>query len=874
MSPADAEPDTDAENIPDRYSADSIKVLEGAEAVRKRPGMYIGDTGSPGLHHLVYEVVDNSIDEAMGGYATRVDVRIHEDGSVSVIDDGRGIPVTWHEDQGMSALEVVMTKLHAGGKFDNSSYKVSGGLHGVGISVVNALSEWLEVEVSREKKLHRQTFSRGLATSPLEVIGATQARGTKVHFKADAQIFETVEYHYEIIAKRLRELAYLNAGVIITLNDDRVDRSDEFHFPEGIRSFVERLNENKTPIYPDIVHFSKRQDEVELEIALQHNSAYAYDQVFSYANNIHTPNGGTHLSGFRSGLTRTLNKYAKDNKVLGKNENLPDGRDYQEGLVAVVSVKLPDPQFEGQTKGKLGNTNIEGIVQSLMNDLLSTYLEENPQVAKLIVGKAVDAARAREAARLARESTRRKSFLSSGSLPGKLADCRSRDKENTELYIVEGDSAGGSAKQGRDSMTQAVLPIKGKILNVEKTRFDKMLKHEEIQTIITALGTGIGEGEFDLEKLRYARIIIMTDADVDGSHIRTLLLTFFFRQMPQLAENGFIYIAQPPLYCIKMRNREQYIQTERELESVLLSMGGEEATLKLVDGREIVGEELQKLFGLVRKANSARRRFQRQGLDLAEKLRTGWTAGSPLPRFRALIGRGTVDETEWLFDTEDDLRAFLSAESERLGREVRVDGLGTSPKEAVEAGAASDETGAVSEGEEAPQDEPAPPPEEIRFDVEVHAFSGREEAQQVFGEIEALGVPIGDFFGKMDRDEEAIPTFDFSGDSTSISSDSAILHVDTYDIEISQMSELTDKMLEAVKSKSRLELTRFKGLGEMGAEQLWETTMNPETRKMQQVTIEDQVAADSIFTIMMGPNVEPRRKFIEEHALEARALDI
>lgn len=880
------------------YSADSIKVLEGLEAVRKRPGMYIGDTGSPGLHHLVYEIVDNSIDEAMGGFATRVDVRIHEDASVSVVDDGRGIPVTYHEDQGMSAVEVVMTKLHAGGKFDNSSYKVSGGLHGVGVSVVNALSETLEVEVSRDGKLYRQTFARGDATSPLEVVGATDARGTKIHFKPDPDVFETTDYQYEIIAKRLRQLAYLNAGVEITLVDDRTERSDQFLFPDGIRSFVESLNENKTPIYSQIVYFTKKQDEVELEIALQHNQGYSYDQIFCFANNIHTPNGGTHLSGFRSGLTRTLNKYAKEGKVLAKNETLPEGKDYQEGLVAVVSVKLPDPQFEGQTKGKLGNTEIEGIVQSLMNELLSSYLEENPQTAKLIVQKAVDAARAREAAKKARDMTRRKGLLSSGSLPGKLADCRSRDRENTELYIVEGDSAGGSAKQGRDSMIQAVLPIKGKILNVEKTRFDKMLKHEEIQTIITALGTGIGEEEFDLEKLRYARIIIMTDADVDGSHIRTLLLTFFFRQMPALAENGFIYIAQPPLYRIKLKSKEQYIQSDNELETVLLSMGGENARLTVGSDLVIDGESLQSLFALIKRVNLAKRRFQRQRLDLADWLREEWSKKPGLPRFKVKVAPETPDEMEHLFRTEDELRKFLASEKDRLGRDVRIDGFGatkidrevveeTQPLQPLPPGsvapessasdssapdAATPESSGADSGEAGKLIEEVPE-EEVAFDVEVHAFTGRDEARQVIESISELGIDVTQLFGPDRSDELAIPVFDFSQVAGAIGVDTvAVLSVEGQDIPIERMSDVTSVMLTAVKSK--VAITRFKGLGEMNPDQLWETTMDPDKRKMQRVTIDDQVAADSIFTIMMGPNVEPRRQFIEKHALEARSLDI
>lgn len=522
------------------YSASNIKVLEGIEAVRKRPGMYIGSTGAPGLHHLVYEAVDNCIDEAMAGFATSVLVEIHDNGAISVTDDGRGIPIDWHEDQKMSALEVIMTKLHAGGKFDNETYKVSGGLHGVGISVVNALSENLAVEVQREGKVWRQTFSRGLSTSELAAVGATDQTGTKVTFTADGEIFETTDFQHDILAKRLRELAYLNAGIEITFIDERIEGEGQkiiYHFPEGLRAFIDQINRKRAVVYNEVVHFQREVNGVSIDVAMQHNDGYSSDQIFSFANTINTAHGGTHLSGFRSALTRTLNKFARDMKLL-KNDSPPDGRDYQEGLAAVISVKLPNPQFEGQTKEKLGNTEIEGIVQTLVNDALGSYVEENPAIGKKIVQKALDAARAREAARKARDLTRRKGLLNSGSLPGKLADCRSRNRDETEIFIVEGDSAGGSAKGGRDSMTQAILPIKGKILNVEKTRVDKMLRHEEIRTIITALGTGIGADEFDIEKLRYSRIIIMTDADVDGSHIRTLLLTFFFRQMGELATLG------------------------------------------------------------------------------------------------------------------------------------------------------------------------------------------------------------------------------------------------------------------------------------------------------------------------------------------------
>ncbi|MCA8958929.1 MAG: DNA topoisomerase (ATP-hydrolyzing) subunit B [Planctomycetes bacterium] len=873
----EGDPVTDSSKGAGEYGASSIKVLEGAEAVRKRPAMYIGSTGAAGLHHLVYEVVDNSIDEAMAGYATKVSVRIGEDGSVTVIDDGRGIPVNFHEDQGMSALEVVMTKLHAGGKFDNSSYKVSGGLHGVGISVVNALSEWLEVEVSREGKLHRQTYARGEPTSSLEVIGTVDSSGTKVVYKPDSAIFETVDHQYDVVAKRLRELAYLNAGIRILLEDARADRKDEFFFPDGLRSFVVNINENKDPLYEDIVYFEKKVDvgtapqtyEVSLEIALQHNGGYSSDQIYSYANNIHTPHGGTHLSGFRSALTRTLNKYIKDRGMIKGNDSLPDGRDYLEGLAAVISVKLPNPQFEGQTKEKLGNTEIEGIVASMVNEALGIYLEEHPPIARTMVQKAIDASRAREAARKARDLTRRKGLLSSGSLPGKLADCRSRDRDETELFIVEGDSAGGSAKQGRDSRIQAVLPIKGKILNVEKTRFDKMLKHEEIQTIITALGTGIGSEEFDISKLRYARVIIMTDADVDGSHIRTLLLTFFFRQMPELAENGFIYIAQPPLYRVKWRKDEKYIQNEGELEDVLLGLATSSTQLQVSSDRRVIeGEAIGSLLNDIRELGRHERRLSRQGLDVRQWVREEWSNSGALPVFRVVAANqesGTLH-----FTREGKYRDFLADQTSKLGHEPRIgrldsNGVPIQPEPEPR----------VDEAETAGGESPTSGEDVVpRCDLFVREFLGVDEVNRLLASIEERGFDLASLYPpEQDGMDEVVPVFDFSGDGEDIAARAlAVLKVDSSEIPLDDLSSLLPKTLEAMKSK--VSMTRFKGLGEMNPDQLWETTMDPTTRKMQRVTIEDQVGADNIFTIMMGPNVEPRRNFIEKHALEARSLDV
>ena len=601
----------------ENYSGSNIKVLEGVEAVRKRPGMYIGSTGPAGLHHLVYEVVDNCIDEAMAGHATKIDVIIHEDGSLSVEDDGRGIPVDFHEDQGMSALEVVMTKLHAGGKFDNETYKVSGGLHGVGVSVVNALSTHLLAEVRRGGALWRHSFARGVPTSDLEKIGEASDTGTRVTFTADPEVFDTVIYERDVLAKRLKELSYLNAGIYINFTDERRDdekREEGYHFPDGLEAFIREVNAKRTSIYDEVIRFQTEVDDVVVDVAMQHNDGYSQEQIFSFANNINTHHGGTHLSGFRSALTRTLNKFSRDMNML-KNDTPPDGKDYQEGLAAVISVKLPDPQFEGQTKEKLGNTEIEGAVQSLVNDALGHWIDMNPAVGKKIVNKALEAARAREAARKARDLTRRKGLLSTGSLPGKLHDCRSRNKDETELFIVEGDSAGGSAKGGRDSMTQAILPIKGKILNTEKARVDKALQHEEIQAIITAVGAGFGD-EFNIEKTRYSRIIIMTDADVDGSHIRTLLMTFFYRHLHELVKNEFIYVAQPPLYRVKWKSRDEYIVTEEGLEEILIDLASEHGSIRIGNDdqqRELNGEEVRSTIEKIQMVCQAHERFLKRG---------------------------------------------------------------------------------------------------------------------------------------------------------------------------------------------------------------------------------------------------------------------
>jgi DNA gyrase subunit B len=802
--------------VSDDYGADKIRVLEGLDAVRTRPAMYIGSTGIEGLHHLIYEVVDNSVDEALNGYCTTVEVTIHIDNSVTVIDNGRGIPTDFHEKTGKYAAEVVMTVLHAGGKFDNDSYKVSGGLHGVGVSVVNALSSRLDLEIWRGGDVYEQSYERGKPVSEFSKTGTTKRRGTKITFVPDNKIFETTELSHDTIAARLRELSFLNKGLEIILEDLRSERKEVFKYEGGIASFIEYLNKNKNVLHPKPIYFETQRDEVMVEAAIQFNDGYS-ETIFSFANNINTHEGGTHLSGFKAALTRTVNAYAQEKDLLKNLKDNPTGEDIREGLVAVISVKLRNPQFEGQTKTKLGNSEIKGIVENAVNENLSAFLEENPSLARKILNKAVEAARAREAARKARDLTRRKGALDSALLPGKLADCQEKDPQFCEIFIVEGDSAGGSAKQGRDRKFQAILPIKGKILNVEKARFDKMLSNAEITTMISAIGTGIGKEDFSVDKLRYHRVIIMTDADVDGSHIRTLLLTFFYRQMPELLERGHIYIAQPPLYSIKHGKKLKYLNNEKEMEEYLMQRATEGVVIMVEkSSAQFSGSEVKQLLHGIhahrRVYNKLNRRLQHR--ELLDRL------------LQAIAGKGGFLKQGFtlrqLFEKSELLEALCPV-LEEIGYDcaVHLD---------EEHGLHSLEVEKVGTGKK------------LSLNWE---FLSSVEWQRLF-ELNAEMVPL----------EKPPFTIKENGNVVSVHS----------------REDLLDYVLTL--GKKNLTIQRYKGLGEMNAEQLWDTTMNPETRTLMKVSIDDAVQTDGIFTILMGDSVEPRRRFIEDNALNVRNLDI
>ena len=830
------------------YRADKIKVLEGLDAVRKRPAMYIGSTGATGLHHLVYEVVDNSIDEALASFCDTITVTVHIDNSVTVIDNGRGIPVDQHA-SGKAAAEVVMTVLHAGGKFDNKSYKVSGGLHGVGISVVNALSETLDLEIWRDGQVYRQIYQRGKPTGDLEGTGTTKRRGTKITFRPDSQIFETVEFSFDTLAHRLRELAFLNAGVTIALDDERTGKSHRFQYEGGISSFVQFINQNKTAVNQTPIYMVGARDGIEAEIALQWNDGYA-DTVYSFANNINTQEGGTHLSGFRAALTRTVNSYTNRKNLAKDLKESISGDDIREGLVAVVSVKIPQPQFEGQTKTKLGNTEVKGIVEAILNDKLGAYLEEHPGEAKRIVSKGIEAARAREAARHARDLVRRKGALDNSSLPGKLADCQERDPARSELYIVEGESAGGSAKQGRDRRFQAVLPIKGKILNVEKARFDKMLGSDEIKTMIAALGCGIGKEDFDLSKLRYHRVVIMTDADVDGSHIRTLLLTFFYRQMRALIEGGHIHIAQPPLYRVKRGRSETYIKDDRELEAWLIKRASELRRLRLPElTMEFSGSQLERVLHNLAAFRKLLQVVERRGLsrDVAMALLSGGARGRTFFCDREALealARGLTTPTRVVMVTPDEEHnAFALQIEDRMGGYLRRHAVGVdfaaSPEYRALLG--SFESGDIGR---------------LAGPMVVSMVAVAEDSDGEVAGASADGTSIGG--APIDRATKLA--------SEPRRSDKGL------DVHIGSIDELMEHFITA--GKRGVAINRYKGLGEMNPDQLWATTMKPEVRTLLQVRAEDDAEADLMFTTLMGDQVEPRRKFIEDNALDVKNLDV
>ncbi len=836
----------------DKYDATTIQVLEGIEAVRKRPAMYIGDIGTRGLHHLVYEVVDNSIDEALAGHCSHIVTTIHRDNSVSVADDGRGIPVDVHKTEKKPALEVVLTKLHAGGKFDRKSYKVSGGLHGVGVSVVNALSVWLEAEVRRDGKIHHQRFERGHPASKMTVIGKTGGTGTTITFKADKEIFkETTEYNYDTLANRLRELAFLNKGLHIVLKDERTDRETTFQFSGGIVSFVEHLNKNKTPLHKP-VYFANEKEGLQVELALQYNDSYA-ENIFSYANNINTIEGGTHLSGFKSALTRSVNQYCRARNLLKENDPQLQGEDVREGITAVISVRIADPQFEGQTKTKLGNSEVQGIVESITNEALTHFFEENPTIANKIVGKCVLAARARDAARKARELTRRKGALDSESLPGKLADCSERDPALCELYLVEGDSAGGSAKQGRDRRFQAILPLKGKIINVEKARLEKVLGNEEIRMMITALGCGVGD-EFNLTKLRYHKTIIMTDADVDGSHIRTLLLTFFYRQMLKLIEAGHMYIAQPPLYKVKRGKREEYVESEEKMSEILLELGAEGHTLvDLQTKQELKDKALDETLKLLVELNHVARGIRRSGVEIQTYLTLFNKKTKKLPIYMLKVG----DETHFLY-SDDELSKLSKALDLQLG-----DAAYEAPKtKAAELKAGKKPARKPGKGKEKTVEETPPAKKEEVKDAgpktRLVEFFEAADVEELAGKLKKIGLNIEDYSVPSNGTEVVKPRFKLVHERESTP--------------LASLQEVVQYMKEM--GKRGMTLQRYKGLGEMNPQQLWDTTMDPAKRTVLKVTAEDAVEADRMFTVLMGDQVEPRREFIETYALDVRNLDI
>ena len=811
-----------------KYDASKIDKLEGLEAVRKRPGMYIGDPDERGLHHCVFEVLDNSIDEHLAGFCKHITVTIHVDGSVSIRDDGRGIPVDIHPKFKIPAVELVLTNLHAGGKFGQGAYKYSGGLHGVGAKCVNALSEWFKVEVSRDGEVHTMEFERGKTTRKLEVIGKTKNTGTYVVFKPDEQIFTiTQEFQFNLLSTRLRELAFLNPGVEITLADDREDsKSETFFYRDGIEQFVRQLGTNKTVVHAKPIIIANKTDDVFVDVVIQYNDSYN-DQILCYANSIPNADGGAHLTGFRTALTRAINQYAKNNNILKDKDPNISGDDVREGLVAVISVKLPNPRFNSQTKGKLVNNEVEGITSKATYDGLMHFFDTNPSVAKKVIDKGLTAARAREAARKARETVR-KSAMAGGGLPGKLADCSDRDPANTELYIVEGDSAGGSAKQGRDRKFQAILPIRGKLINVEKARLNKVLENKEIRTMITAVGTGIGDGEgegaFDLEKLRYHKVIIMTDADVDGSHIRTLLLTFFYRQMRDLVKHGYVYIAQPPLYHLSRKKRVEYVADDNELNKILIDLGAEDVSLKLSAKKKLNNKQVSEILELLTSLDKYARSIHRHGGNFAEYIEQRKKSGE-LPTHLVKIRDGNEESVHY-FHSDTDLAKFG-----KKNPDLNLFG-DNEPEETPKAAAKNGNTRRA-------------------LHVELHES---KPVQELLGKLSRKGLPV-EHYEAQDK-----PLFEL------IEGDDERVHP------LFSLSDILGTVIEI--GRRGLQIKRFKGLGEMNPKELFETTMNPETRKLLRVELTDAVEAEEMFTKLMGDEVKPRREFIEDNALNVRNLDI
>ena len=819
-------------SVSTKYDASKIDKLEGLEAVRKRPGMYIGDPDERGLHHCVFEVMDNSIDEHLAGYCKKIDVAIHVDGSVSIRDDGRGIPVDMHPKWKMPAVELVLTNLHAGGKFGQGAYKYSGGLHGVGAKCVNALSEWFKVEVSRDNQVYYMAFERGVTTRKLEVIGKSKNTGTLVTFKPDSTIFTiTTEFKFDLLANRLRELAFLNPGVEITLSDERVENKKEiFLYKDGIEQFVRQLGRNKVLLHPKAIVLSRKKDEVIVDCVLQYNDSYT-DQILCFANSIANSDGGTHLTGFRTALTRAINQYSRANELLKEKDPPISGDDVREGLVCVLSVKLPNPRFESQTKVKLVNTEIEGVVASTVYEGLMSFFDANPGVAKKIIDKSLMAARAREAARKARDTVR-KTALTGGGLPGKLADCSDRDPANSELYIVEGDSAGGSAKQGRDRRYQAILPIRGKLINVEKARLDKVLQNTEIRTMITAIGTGIGDGEgegaFDLEKLRYHKIIIMTDADVDGSHIRTLLLTFFYRQMTQLVKRGYVYIAQPPLYQVTRKKRVEYVDDDAQLNKILIQLGSEDVCLRDLATDKVLSEkQLAEILDLLVSLDKYVRSLRRHGGDFGDYVEHRDPATRELPRHLVKVRDGN-DESVHYFHTEEQLAGFGAANPDLklFGAENGTDFIEKNDK-----------------------------PRNTRRATHVELHESKT-VMELMGQLAKKGLNVAHYAA---QDQPLFELVEGEGERATAKP-------------LFSIAEILAGVIDA--GKRGLQIKRFKGLGEMNAKELFETTMNPENRKLLRIDMTDVVEAEEMFTKLMGDEVEPRRQFIEDNALNVRNLDI